>query len=313
MDFVYAFDVNYNIQGFVAIKSLLDNVDEKININIIHNDLKSFENFKQELDSHKNCQKLNLYQFKSDNLNFPNIENKHVSEATYYRLYINQYLSGNPECVIYLDSDILCLNNPLPHLRNIKKQLLNEDLLLAARPEHIKNSNNNYIFKHLNLKSNSYFNGGVLVLNYRKWINEETFEKLQNTVANNKKDLLWWDQDILNQVVDGNFLELNNFYNFKLSLDWKINEDYINNEVVFLHYQGKLKPWNISGILHEHSNIYQNIFIESQYSSGRYHLVKENSIVDFMTLIRSIVNFRLFKLKNSLFIIYKVIFNIFNE
>ena len=76
-----------------------------------------------------------------------------------------------------------------------------------------------------------------MVLNYRKWINEETFEKLQNTVANNKKDLLWWDQDILNQVVDGNFLELNNFYNFKLSLDWKINEDYINNEVVFLHYQ----------------------------------------------------------------------------
>ena len=107
--------------------------------------------------------------------------------------------------------------------------------------EHIKNSNNNYIFKHLNLKSNSYFNGGVLILNYRKWINEETFEKLQNTVANNKKDLLWWDQDILNQVVDGNFLELNNFYNFKLSLDWKINEDYINNEVVFLHYQEKIK------------------------------------------------------------------------
>ena len=59
--------------------------------------------------------------------------------------------------------------------------------MLAARPEHIKNSNNNYIFKHLNLKSNSYFNGGVLILNYRKWINEETFEKLQNTVANNKK------------------------------------------------------------------------------------------------------------------------------
>ena len=95
-------------------------------------------------------------------------------------------------------------------------------------------------------------------------------------------------------------------------LDWKINEG-VNNEVVFLHYQGKLKPGNISGILHEHSNIYQNIFIESQYSSGRYHLVKENSIVDFMTLIRSIVNFRLFKLKNSFFIIYKVIFNIFNE
>lgn len=313
MDFVYAFDKKYNIQGFVAIKSLLDNVNEQINIHIIHSEVSSFKNFKQELDLHKNCNKLNVYQFDSDNLNFPNIENKHVSEATYYRLYINKYLSSNPEFVIYLDSDIICLNNPLPHLRKIKKQLLYEDLLLAARPEHIKNNNNEYIFKHLELKSNSYFNGGVLLLNYKKWIKEEVFAQLQYTVANNKKELLWWDQDILNQVLDGNFIELNNFYNFKLSLDWKINEDFIKNEVVFLHYQGKLKPWNISGIIHNHSNIYQNIFLKSQYSSGRYHLVKENSIVDLIKLIKSIFNLKLFKLKNPFFIIYKVFFNIFNE
>ena len=35
MNFVYAFDENYNIQGFVAIKSLLDKVDRKINIHKI--------------------------------------------------------------------------------------------------------------------------------------------------------------------------------------------------------------------------------------------------------------------------------------
>ena len=233
MNFVYAFDQNYNLQGFVAIKSLLDNVDEKININIIHKNLDSFQNFKQELSSHKNCENLNIYQFNSKNLKFPNIENKHVSEATYYRLYINQYLPNNLEGVVYLDSDILCLNNPLPFLEEINNHLLNDDLLLAARPEHIKNKNNRYLFEHLGLESSKYFNGGVLIINYKKWITENIFEKLQTTVAKTEKDLIWWDQDVLNQVIDGNFLDLNIFYNYKLSLDWKIDENFILNEVTF--------------------------------------------------------------------------------
>ena len=46
--------------------------------------------------------------------------------------------------------------------------------------------------------------------------------KLQNTVAN-KKDLLAGSRHS-NQVVDGNFLELNNFYNFKLSLIGKLTK-----------------------------------------------------------------------------------------
>ena len=116
------------------------------------------------------------------------------------------------------------------------------------------------MFEHLGLESSKYFNGGVLIINYKKWITENIFEKLQTTVAKTEKDLIWWDQDVLNQVIDGNFLDLNIFYNYKLSLDWKIDENFILNEVTFLHYQGKLKPWNISGITQNHSNIYQNIF-----------------------------------------------------
>ena len=312
MNFVYAFDENYNIQGFVAIKSLVDKVDRKINIHILHKNPDTFNEFQNELTNHKNINTINIHKFISKDLNFPNIENRHVSEATYYRLYINKYLSENLDNVIYLDSDILCLNNPLPYLNLAIQEMNKKDKLLCARTEHIKNKNNEYIFERLQLESSKYFNGGVLVINYKKWLKENVFKNLQEKVANNDIDLLWWDQDILNQVLDGRYIDLNYFANYKLSLDWKIDETYLLNEVIFLHYQGKLKPWYIVGLLQHHAKLYQDIFFETKYSNKKYHLIKENSIYDLIQLFKSIFNLKLFKLKNPILVFFKVIKNIFN-
>ena len=74
---------------------------------------------------------------------------------------------------------------------------------------------------------------GCLLLTFKKWLDEKIFEKLQETVKNNTIELLWWDQDILNQVIDGKYKDLNFFSNFKLSLDWKIDDSYLRNEVIF--------------------------------------------------------------------------------
>ena len=312
MNFVYAFDNNYDVQGFVAIKSLLDNVSKNICIYIIHKDPDSFQKYYKELESHENLDSITIHKFNSDDLIFPNIENKHVSEATYYRLYLNKYLPKNLETLIYLDSDILCLNDPIPYLTNVVKKINSENCLLAARSEHIKNVNNNYLFKNLNLNSINYFNAGVLVMNYKKWIEEEVYLKLQNAVLHNEVDLMWWDQDILNKVIDGNFIDLNYFLNFKLSLDWKVNEQYLNDEVIFLHYQGKLKPWTISGLLGKHSKLYQEIYLDTDIANDKYHLIKENSIIDLLVLVKSIFNFRIFNLKNPVAVILKVISNVIN-
>ena len=312
MNFVYAFDNNYNLQGFTAIKSLLDNVDKPISIHILHSDPNSFQNQFNELKENNRLSNLSIHEFKSEDLNFPNIKNKHVSEATYYRLYINKYLPPDIDSVVYLDSDILCLNNPLPYIETINEEIKAKNLLLGARTEHLKNKNNNYIFERLNLNSSSYFNGGVLVINFQKWLDDKIFEKLQETVKNNTIELLWWDQDILNQVIDGKYKDLNFFSNFKLSLDWKIDDSYLRNEVIFLHYQGKLKPWHISGLLQEHSNIYQDIYLKTNFSKNSYHLIKENSLYDLSIIIKSIFSGKIFKLKNPLRVILKVISNIIN-
>ena len=43
--FIYCFDENYNLQAATSILSLLRNVDEKIDIEIIHKNKKSFKKY----------------------------------------------------------------------------------------------------------------------------------------------------------------------------------------------------------------------------------------------------------------------------
>ena len=42
MNIVYCFDSNYNIQAICSINSVLNNIENKVNLYIIHDDPKSF-------------------------------------------------------------------------------------------------------------------------------------------------------------------------------------------------------------------------------------------------------------------------------
>ena len=114
MNFIYCFDTNYNSQAFTSIISLLDCVDKKIDIFIIHNDENFEKKIPKQINKHKNLNSLHVYSFQETGYYFPNIPNTHVSEATYYRLFIENYLPKTLDKIIYLDPDIVCLKNPIP-------------------------------------------------------------------------------------------------------------------------------------------------------------------------------------------------------
>ena len=104
-NFVYCFDENYNIQGYCSIMSLLKNCENKVNIYIVHQDPETFNEFSNNIQSHKNLKKLIIYKFNNNEYEFPNLNNKHVSEATYYRLFLDKYLPDNIDTFLYLDAD----------------------------------------------------------------------------------------------------------------------------------------------------------------------------------------------------------------
>lgn len=165
LSFVYCFDQNYKFQAETAIISLLENVDEKVNINIIYSE--SSLNLNSSITNHKYLDKLNIYHFKANRYTFPNLEGVHVSEATYYRFFISDYINDDSDYLIYLDTDIVCVNNPLPILKEEIKNLKNSNYLISASTEY-KFDIQIEEFKRLSL-SGDYFNAGVLIIKYTEW------------------------------------------------------------------------------------------------------------------------------------------------
>ena len=106
VNILYCFDNNYNLQAYTSIVSLLDYAKSKVNINIIHRQGILLEDIPKVITNHKNLSSIKLNKFNIDKANFPNIENAHVSEATYYRIYLDNFLDKSVDDILYVDADI---------------------------------------------------------------------------------------------------------------------------------------------------------------------------------------------------------------
>ena len=281
--FLYCFDINYNIQASVSIYSLLEHVDENIDIFVIHQN--SNDLYMPEIIlNHKNLNSLKVYDFKNENYIFPNIENAHVSEATYYRFFIEKYLPSNLDFVTYLDADIVIVKNPLRLIREHKDNLEKTNFTISVNSE--PQSEN----ESIKLKNNKYFNAGVMLIDYKKWLKKDMLNNLVELTQKRKNDLVFWDQDVLNIYFDGEYLELSQFLNYKLDFSpyQHIKKEKLDKNVSFIHYSGKFKPWSLKGIENNASAYYQNNFRQLYHS--RYHLSdnwKVNTLKDFIRIIFS--------------------------
>ena len=73
-NFLYCFDSNYNVQAAVSIHSILEKLNENINVYIIHDKPKTFEKFVTKLKKHKNLNHIETFEFMEINYDFPNQE-----------------------------------------------------------------------------------------------------------------------------------------------------------------------------------------------------------------------------------------------
>ena len=162
----------------------------------------------------------------------------YITKAMYNRFLIPLILKDVTDRVLYLDADIVFLNS----IENLKK--INIDNKIIAVIE----ESNDYVVKKrvkdLSLTSKKYFNSGVLYININNWINRDINNKLIN-YAKSVKDLIFPDQDILNVILEKDCLYIDQKYNYTFDVRYKSNR-YIYNlpqNIVFLHYVGKFKPW----------------------------------------------------------------------
>ena len=298
LNFLYCFDSNYHNQAFTSIHSLLENVSKKINIFVIHNREFSVTELPDSIANHNNLANFKSYKFVDKEHTFPNLENAHLSEATYYRLFIENYLPSDVEMLIYLDGDTVCINNPIPTIESQLKQLDESNKIIAARTEYtIQEYPDSETFKRLNMDS-SYFNAGVLLINYRKWKENNLTNKLLKHMKKIQNDIVTWDQDVMNSLFNGDYVELKNTLNFNANSYDIEKED--SSKISILHYIGSKKPWLTSGALSypASSNYYQLHF--SKISLKPFHIIHKWRRASLLQFITAVFNLKIFKLRNPL-------------
>lgn len=312
---VLCFDGNYNKVAYLFIHSLLTKVSERINIFIIHKDLESFSEYKKLLEDYKNLNKLNIYKFDEDLSNVEGIVHGHVTEATYYRMFLDKYLPTDLDYIFYVDADIICYQDPIGKLKEEIIKLKKSNYIISAKTEFNKNNENNYHFERLNLNSQKYLNAGVLCIDYKKWLASDVSKVLKKSVLENKLKLEFWDQDILNIVIDGNYTELDESLNTQVKLgkrnkDIKFKELFSERQVknmTFIHYSGSYKPWTVRGALSKRSVIYNNAY--EDLFNEKYNIINTWRVAAlYHFFIDGILKFRIRNLKHP-YSFLKIFFN----
>lgn len=172
------------------------------------------------------------------------VTNSYITLPTYYRFIIPQ-LKLNLERILYLDVDII--------VKGDIQELFNTNLdnkVLGA----IKDLGDSYYIKRLKFNveidpSHTYCNAGVLLIDCKKWREQNISEKLFNTEKKYRGKLLCNDQDVLNKVFENNY---------KMLLE-KFNALTLKGDTVIRHYYSKPKPWEIKQDIKNSSQLLQDV------------------------------------------------------
>lgn len=283
MKFLYCFDKNYNFQGITSINSLISSSTLKLSIYIIHEDPESIQKSIFDINQN-NLHEIKIYKFKKQSFEFPRVKGTHVSDATYYRLFISEYLPEDIDFITYIDADIICIKSPIDAISKTINLMKKNNLSISATTESVGRLED---ISRLNLKQEKYFNAGVLVINFQSWNKKNKKNEFINNLNKIKEKILWWDQDVLNYTYDGEYLELSNLLNYQIEINNNFDTKKIDEEVIFLHYLGNTKPWSFSGLENNYSKYYQTYF--RKISEKKYHLVSKNLKQDFFKFIKLII------------------------
>lgn len=308
INFIYCLDENYNTQCITSIFSILEKTSEKANFFILHENPASINKLLQRVEGHKMTNDIVTKKFDKDSSFFINLEKSHVSAASYFRLYLDEYFDGGLKYFVYIDPDVICNLDPVFAIRDSIKKMSQKGLNVGAVTEdvdEVKSSNSG----RLKLPSQKYFNAGIMIINLATWKSETIGIKLREILKNSKDKIVLHDQDVLNLFFDGDYLELSPYLNFTVptlngDVSKKLNKFDIG-EVIFYHFAGNRKPWQLKGLFNPLAEVYQNTY--RNLFNKKYHFDNMSKRKTLPILLESISSRRFLEFKFPFHYIYFMI------
>ncbi len=240
-----ASDDNYAKHMAVTICSVLKNAQKTDELFFYILDGGISDNTKSKISEMKKIKDFSIQYYRIDSDMFKNctIFGQYISIVTYYRFIIASVLPTDVDKVLYLDSDVI-INKSLA-------ELFNEDIenYYFAGVQDI-----GYYYWRYKKTDEFYVNAGILLLNLKKWRNDNFEKKLFDFIEINKDiELRGCDQDVLNFVAEDKIKPLNLKWNVQDSFyrkderDWhplkKDIEKAVKNPAA-VHFTSQKKPWD---------------------------------------------------------------------
>jgi FkbM family methyltransferase len=253
---VFSTDENYAPYCATAIASILKNSEKSTEFEfyVLTTKLSKEIQYKfNELIKIKDCS-INFIFINKDDFKACPIT-RYFALENYLKFKLSSALP-NFDKILYLDSDTIILED-ISDLFNTNIDRYYSGMVINATVE-VETRENEF---RLGLPHGYYFNSGVMLVNSKKWREENIEQKLFEWTKENEEKIHWVDQDVINVVLNGFIKELREQYNVQVH--------FYNNEEAFakleekmhiVHYSGPVKPWNIpemflSGYFWEYAKI----------------------------------------------------------
>lgn len=277
MNLLFSIDNHYFKQLLTTLLSIkLNTVRQRIDVYVIFD-----EDFKYEESLgtaiHFNHMHFHPIKIHKDDFKDAPTTNRYP-RTIYYRLLAYKYLPRNLDRILYLDADILCIND--------LSRLYNLDLkgYMAASAIHTNLIGVTDVINKIrlqNFEEAGYFNSGVMLMNLDEMRRDVTPQEIYDYIQ--KHILLLPDQDVLNALYGTKIKEIpDQLYNFDTRnlriyetisfLKWDL--DWVMKHTVILHFCGRDKPWLAKTERGKFTALYKNYFqivnqLIKQYKAGK--------------------------------------------
>lgn len=188
---------------------------------------------------------------------------KRYPKSIYFRLLAHEYLPTNLDKILYLDADILCLNDMTPFYQTD----LSGYLYAASMHADALNLTSTVNKIRLDTDLDNYYNSGVLLMNLALIREKVHPSDIFKFIEEYKNFLLLPDQDVLNKLYGDDIMPVpDNYYNYdvrkdltyQIVSDGEYSPSWVAKNTVFLHYCGKNKPWHAKNPNDKYNFIYKH-------------------------------------------------------
>ncbi|PXW69290.1 glycosyl transferase family 8 [Loktanella sp. PT4BL] len=217
----------------------------------------------------------------------PNLPGSKKWPAIVYLRVFAPFFLQNYDRVIYLDADVHCrhFDERIWSLELPSGLAAVHDLVVArSQPLGLTISRREWL-DSIGVASDRYFNSGVLVIDVRKWCQENFAAKLTDYFENYGSKVFMYDQDFLNYMFQDKWVELSPQWNFQAALFHFGFEDFFNP--ILYHYSQDRKPWFKDNNFEENGyRIYKFLFEQANLDITSQHEDRRHPKPDFLTVIK---------------------------